>query len=192
MVSEFQAYMTLGLRHITDPRAYDHLLFVVTLCAPYTTREWKRILLLVTAFTLGHSLTLAMAALAIISPPQAVIETLIPLTIIGTAFQNLLVNNPSQNRSRYLLVLIFGFIHGMGFSGYFKSLLGDSANIIYPLFAFNLGIEAGQLIIVGVVMLLSWFFLERMAINRRIWIAFISGGAATEGTLILLRMWFGI
>ena len=192
MQTEFQAYATIGLRHITDPRAYDHLLFVVALCAVYTPHEWRRVLLLMTAFTVGHAATLTLATFGIISPPQQVIETLIPVTIAVTALWNLRPDANQYSPTKYALAFIFGLIHGMGFSGYFRSLLGETADIIYPLFAFNLGIEAGQIGIVATVLFLSWLFIGHIGTDRRRYIAFVSGGIFVEATMILYRNWLGI
>jgi hypothetical protein len=154
----FKVYLELGFDHIADLHAYDHILFIVALCAVFSVSDWKKILILVTAFTIGHSITLALSALHIINVSPYLVELLIPFTILLTALQNFWYK-PSAVRKwniNYFLALFFGFIHGMGFSNYFRSLLGQEADILLPLFSFNLGVEVGQLCIVACIMLVDF------------------------------------
>lgn len=190
MNSEFYTYFQLGLQHIADLNAYDHILFIVALCAVYRPSDWKKVLILVTAFTIGHSLTLALAALDLIRFRQELIEFLIPVTILITAVLNLL---PGVEKTRlhmplwkYLLPLLFGFIHGMGFSNYFKSLLGKEESVVKPLFAFNLGIEAGQIGIVIAQMLITFLVFSLLKIKQPAWTKLVSGIAAL---MALFLMW---
>ena len=122
----FSTYLELGFDHILDMKGYDHILFVIVLCAVYKVSEWKKILILVTAFTVGHSVTLAMSALNVVSFKAEIIEFLIPLTILITALYNVLEKKKSHLNINwnYVMALFFGFIHGLGFSNYFKALLG--------------------------------------------------------------------
>ena len=118
-MSEFQAYLRLGFDHITDPNGYDHILFVIALCAIYTFPDWKKVLILITAFTIGHSITLALATLQLVNFRTNVVELLIPMTIISTAFSNYFQNKTGEHQSprlRYGLAVCFGLIHGLGFS----------------------------------------------------------------------------
>lgn len=156
-MSEFYVYCQLGLTHILDWQGYDHILFVISICLSYHKPNWKRIAWVLTAFTLGHSISLAAATLRLFSYSQNLIEILIPITIILTALFNVFANSDggniarefSGNRARpYLSASCFGLIHGLGFSGYLQSLLGKEGEIFKPLLAFNLGLEMGQLIIV--------------------------------------------
>lgn len=190
MNSEFYTYFQLGLQHIADLNAYDHILFIVALCAVYRPSDWKKVLILVTAFTIGHSLTLALAALDLIRFRQELIEFLIPVTILITAVLNLLpgVEKTRQHMPfwKYLLPLLFGFIHGMGFSNYFKSLLGKEESVVKPLFAFNLGIEAGQIGIVIAQMLITFLVFSLLKIKQPAWTKLVSGIAAL---MALFLMW---
>lgn len=189
-MSEFQAYLTLGFDHITDPNGYDHILFVVALCAIYAFREWKKVLVLVTAFTLGHSVTLALSTLKIITYSSAVIELLIPITIFITALSNFSENNTADSKSpklRYLLAASFGLIHGMGFSNYLRSLLGEQESIVLPLFSFNLGLELGQLVIVTIALAIASFFVEFLKIKRLTWNHLISGMVAGMALSLILN-----
>lgn len=149
-MSEFFIYLKIGFRHIVDLGGYDHMLFVATLCLAQTAAEWKRLLILVTAFTLGHCVTLALSTLGVVLVPSAWIEFLIPVTIIVSAMLNLTALN-KNSKWHYALVLFFGLVHGLGFSNYLKGLIGGQ-NIVSQLFAFNVGLEIGQLFIIAIIM----------------------------------------
>lgn len=182
-MSEFWAYLQLGFSHITDPGGYDHILFVVALCAIYNLSQWKQALILVTAFTVGHSLTLALATLQVISYSTDLIELLIPVTILFTAFTNFFFQvpksrfseKPRQSPGRYVLALLFGLIHGMGFSNYLRSLLGQQSSIVKPLFAFNLGLEFGQIFIVFGILTIAFVLVEMLRVRRHDWNLIVSG-----------------
>jgi hypothetical protein len=169
----FSDFFKLGLEHILDPNGYDHILFVTVLCALYEPKQWKKILILVTAFTLGHSLTLALAALDLIHVNPSLIEWLIPVTIIITGIFNIVsVSKNIDNQSvmlNYLLALGFGLIHGLGFSNYFKAILGNDESIVHPLFAFNVGVEAGQIFIVTIVMAIAYIMMNFLKLPKKYW-----------------------
>ena len=192
-MSEFSVFLKLGFDHISDLQAYDHMLFVTTLCAVYRPEDWRKIALLVTAFTVGHSVTLALSALDVIRVPVALVELLIPFTIFLTALYN--VSGLSERTFsvklhwNYALALFFGLIHGMGFANYFRGLFGDMGSVVKPLLAFNLGIELGQLLIVAVFFGFYLALRKIVAIEHRSWNQFISGaGAGVAVTLILKGM----
>ncbi|MET3113890.1 hypothetical protein AAKU52_001622 [Pedobacter sp. CG_S7] len=175
-MQDFPLYFELGWQHILDWRGYDHILFVMVLCGSYSLVEWKKVLILVTAFTLGHSATLALSVLNLINVNTALIEFLIPVTIVITAAANI-VNKKTVNKAikfKYLLALFFGLIHGMGFSNYLKGLLGSSNQIIAELFAFNIGLEFGQLLIVGGTLVLSFLLLNLLKVKKWDWNFFLS------------------
>lgn len=176
----FGTYFELGFEHILDLNGYDHILFLIALCAAYDSSEWKKILILVTAFTIGHSITLALSSLSIIEVPAYLIELLIPVTILITAIINLGAKPDLSKRWRanYFLALFFGFIHGMGFSNYFKALLGKEAEIIGPLFAFNVGVEIGQICIVAFIVMLNFLIVRLGKIAQRHWNIVVSIMAA--------------
>ncbi|HSM08121.1 MAG TPA: HupE/UreJ family protein, partial [Gemmatimonadota bacterium] len=153
MLSEFLVYLQLGFEHITDPGGLDHVLFVAVLTATDIDRP-KHLFWLVTAFTLGHSLTLALATLRVVSVGSTLVEVLIPLTIIATCVLNAATWKPSGapsarggrgDRLRYGLAAGFGLVHGLGFSSFLRAALGGEESILLPLFAFNTGLEVGQL-----------------------------------------------
>jgi len=176
-MNQFQHYFKLGVQHILDLNGFDHIFFVIALCAIYLLRDWKKILILVLAFTLGHSVALAVAMFEWIRINIGLIEFLIPITIAVTAFVNLLKPKPSGNSGiqiNYLFALIFGLIHGLGFSTYLRSLLGNQGSILEPLLAFNLGLGVGQLVIVGIFLLASSVWVGIFGVNRKEWTLVVS------------------
>lgn len=195
MQSQFSTYFTLGLDHITDPKGYDHIIFIIALCAIYRLSEWRKVAVLVTAFTMGHSITLALAALQIVTPQYNIVEKLIPMTILATAVYNVWKNKTSDRTEttfskslniNYLFALFFGLIHGLGFSNYFRELLGTESDILAPLFAFNIGIEAGQLSIVAVILCVSFLAFNILKISQQSWTQFISGAVFGIAITLLL------
>ena len=175
-MTAFQTYLILGFQHILNVQAIDHLLFILSITCIYTLTDVKRIVYLVTAFTLGHSLTLGLATLHIISFDAAWIEFLIPCTILFAAIRNLLPKNKkTKNNASYYIVLFFGLIHGLGFSNYLQSLLGQEASIALPLFAFNVGLEIGQLIIVSIILIISTLFINGFRLKPQNYILVLSG-----------------
>ncbi|MBI1228433.1 MAG: HupE/UreJ family protein [Bacteroidetes bacterium] len=218
-MSEFLSFLSLGFHHIADPKAFDHLLFVVTLCAVYRWTEWRKLLVLITAFTIGHSLTLVLAGLHILTVPKDLVELLIPITIVLTGLHNLqglkspkgfLSQSVTQEEAigfsiprasglkildgmttNYLLALFFGLIHGMGFASYFGALMGEEGNILLPLFAFNVGIEVGQLMIVGVFFGLYFLLAQWLKIQQRDWNLFVSGLGSGGALVLILQKLFG-
>ncbi len=188
-MSVFQLYFKLGVEHITDIQGYDHILFLVALCIVYSLRSWKKLVILITAFTLGHTATLALAVSGIINISSSLIEFLIPITIFFTAFINLFRKTGKVNAShifKYLAAMFFGLIHGLGFSNYLQSLLGKEGNLLLPLFAFNLGIETGQLMIVAVILSLTIFFIHVINVKQREWNLLFSG--AVMGISLIMIM----
>ncbi len=179
MPSDFGIFVRLGLGHITDLRGYDHMLFLAALAGVYEWHEWRRVVWLATAFTIGHSISLALSTLEIVRAPGNLVEVLIPITIVLTAMLNMLteVREPTTNgraarltlRTGYIGATCFGLIHGLGFSTYLKSLLGKEASVAWELFGFNLGLEIGQIVIVILVLLLSFLVIHFTGLARRRW-----------------------
>lgn len=192
-MNEFWIWFSTGLQHILDWNGYDHILYVIALCAMFSVTDWKKLLILITAFTIGHSLTLAISTLNLLVIKQSYIEVLIPFTIIATCLINIYFRRRFDRHSHYnkynytlnySLALLFGFIHGMGFSYLLKSMLGKEESIIFPLLSFNLGLEVGQLIILAAVLLFSVFLARFTRIKKPDWILFIS--SAIFGISLLL------
>jgi len=189
-MSEFSLYYELGLDHILDINGYDHILFVVVLCALYQSSDWKKVLILVTAFTIGHSITLALATMRIVKINADLIEFLIPVTILVTALSNLFTKEDRIAEGKiwrnYMYAGFFGLIHGLGFSNYLRALLGTDQTIILQLFAFNVGLEVGQIIIVGLFMVISFIFVGLGGVTRRDWKMLIS--SAVGGIALMLML----
>ncbi len=194
-MSDFQLYLVEGFRHISDLGAYDHILFITALCAIYQLSEWKKILILVTAFTIGHSVTLALATLRIVSFPTEVIEFLIPITIVITCLFNFFSATDSRNITkqlmgyRYVTAALFGLIHGLGFSNFLRSMLGKEESIVTPLFAFNVGLEIGQLAIVFAILLLSGVMTNFLKVKQREWNLILSGIVSGISITLIQKTW---
>ena len=187
-MSEFSTYLQLGFEHISDVNAYDHIVVIIALTAVYRLKELKKIFWLVTSFTLGHSVSLALATLKIVIVNSAIIEFLIPVTILITAILNVSRSQETTLEKRlklsYVLATFFGIIHGMGFSNYLQALLGSESNILLPLLSFNLGLEIGQLMIVAFILITLVIGEKILKIKHREWALFLSGAAA--GIAIIL------
>ncbi|MEL0455655.1 HupE/UreJ family protein [Flavobacteriaceae bacterium SZ-1-7] len=167
-----------GINHVLDINAYDHVLFLIVLTVPYVFKDWKRVLLLVSMFTLGHTLSLVLASYSVISVNAAVVEFLIPITIMIVALFNVFTSGKGAQREKvgvlFLSTLFFGLIHGLGFAREFRMLLGDSDNKIVLLLEFALGIEIAQVIIVFMVLFLGYIVQTIFRFSKRDWIMVIS------------------
>ncbi len=178
-MAEFWIFFQLGLRHVLDIDGYDHLLFLVALVAPFLFKDWKHILVLVTVFTLGHTIAMILSVFNLITMRSVIIEFLIPVSILITALFTLINGGkPGKPQSQTIIMLItlfFGVIHGLGFSNYFKSLLsGSPTDKLAPLFEFALGIEAAQVIIVICVLIISYAVQTFTKFNKRDWTLVLS------------------
>ncbi|RYD58424.1 MAG: HupE/UreJ family protein [Sphingobacteriales bacterium] len=196
--SEFRQYFDIGVSHILSATAYDHILFIVALCAFYRPQQWRKLLILVTAFTIGHSVTLALAAFDLIGLPPKLVETAIPVTIALTAANNIYFASRSNELSQqrvfsgkqsinYLTALFFGLVHGMGFAGSFRFLMGEEDSIVKQLLAFNLGVEAGQIVAVVVLMLVLYILLRYLKVSFEKYILVVSGAAAGVAITLVIN-----
>jgi hypothetical protein len=177
-MSDFVFYFKMGWEHIIARDALDHQLFILALACVYTAHDIKKVLILVTAFTIGHSLTLALSVLDFIRFPSKWVEFLIPCTIFITALNNIFqidFRNKST-RINYYLALCFGLVHGMGFANAIRIMLADDQSIGTGLFGFNVGLEAGQIFVVAIILLIGLLFLNVLKVKRRDWILFLSAG----------------
>ncbi|MES2545045.1 MAG: HupE/UreJ family protein [Bacteroidota bacterium] len=173
-MSEFWIYFQIGMRHVLDIKAYDHVLFLIALTVPYAFKDWKRVLVLVSIFTIGHTLALMLSVFGIVIIKVNLVEFLIPITILITAvFHLFTAGKTSKNESISIIgfiTLFFGIIHGLGFANYFKSILGGSpSDKILPLLEFATGIEAAQIIVVIVVLILSYITQTVFRFSKRDW-----------------------
>ena len=177
-MSDFGFYFKMGWEHIISSDALDHQLFILALACVYTIRDIKKVLILVTAFTIGHSLTLALSVYDIIRFSSKWVEFLIPCTIFLTALNNIIQvdKKGASARINYYLALCFGLIHGMGFANAIRIMLAKDQTIGWGLFGFNVGLEAGQIFCVAIILIVSILFLNGFKIKRRDWIFFVSAG----------------
>lgn len=183
-MSEFWVYFQIGLHHVLDIQAYDHVLFLMALVIPFTFKDWQRILLSVTIFTIGHTAALVLSVYNIVVVKANLVEFLIPITILLTAIYNLITVGKSTKKDRinwvFMITLFFGVIHGLGFSNYFNTLLGGtSSSKLLPLLEFALGIEGAQMAVVIAVLVVAYLVQSVFKFSRRDWIlvgsAFVIG-----------------
>lgn len=175
-MNDFNLWFSTGIEHILDIEGYDHIAYIIALTVIFKPKEWRKILILVTAFTIGHSITLAMSTLRIININRNLIEIMIPITILVTCINNIWLTNKNQRSiiPNYITALCFGFIHGMGFSYLLRSMLGKQESILSPLFSFNLGLEAGQIIIVACVIVITAILSLFLKVSSKVWVITIS------------------
>lgn len=180
-MNDFLLWFKTGLEHIADFSGYDHIMFLMALCGIYEWKDWKKILVLVTAFTIGHSITLALSVFDIFRLPLALVEFLIPVTIFITCMNYLLKSGTPTERNMkisYGMALVFGFVHGMGFSTLLRSMLGKAESITVPLLFFNFGIEAGQVIIVVGIMIFSLLLTRIAGVPAERWKFYLSSAVS--------------
>jgi HupE / UreJ protein len=177
-------YFELGWDHIISRDALDHLLFVIVLSAVFLVNDWKKVLILVTAFTLGHSLTLFLSIIDIVRVNSELVEFLVPCTIMVTAVFNLLQKEPggSSLRRNYFLAFFFGLIHGLGFANAIRFMMEKNDGIGMNLLGFNLGLEAGQIVVVAVILLLSFLIVNKAGLQRKWWIWILSVASLITAT----------
>lgn len=177
-MSQFWLYFRLGLEHVLDWNAYDHILFLIVLVAAYSFHTWKRVLWLVTIFTLGHTISLFLSVYEIVIVDSTWVEFLIPLTILITAVFNMINARKKESKNNisilYLTTAFFGIIHGLGFSTYFKMIASGTDSVFLPLLEFALGIETAQIIVVLCVMIVGFILQNMLRVKRRDWILVIS------------------
>ncbi|AFL80497.1 hypothetical protein Aeqsu_0996 [Aequorivita sublithincola DSM 14238] len=190
-MSDFWLYFNLGLHHVLDWKAYDHILFLIVLCAAYNFSSWKRLLILVTLFTVGHTLSLLLANYNIVSVSGKVIEFLIPVTILVTAIFNLFTAGKEKKLEKmgvfYIATVFFGLIHGMGFASFFTAL--DSDGGILPLLEFALGIEAAQIIVVMIILIIAFIFQSIFRFNKKDWVLVVSSLVIGMVIPMLIENW---
>lgn len=176
-MDDFLLYFKMGLYHVLDIFAIDHILFLIVLAVVFSFKQWKKVLWLVTLFTLGHSTSLALAAFGILEIKVELIEFLIPLTIFITGVINIFTakkTSKGKENLNLIFALFFGLIHGLGFSNYFKMMIGQEDDKILPLAEFALGIEAAQIIIVLSILSIGYLMQQIFKVNRRDWILVLS------------------
>ncbi len=190
-MNDFIIYFKTGWEHIISPGALDHLLFIAALAAVYLVKDWKQLLILVTAFTIGHSLTLALSVYDLLRLKDEWVEFLIPLTIVLTALFNFFVKDLSRKplRLNYFLALFFGLVHGMGFANTIRFMLSKSQDVFVPLLSFNIGLEAGQIVAVSALLVISYLLVNKAGLAQKNWVLALSALAFIAGTQICVERW---
>ena len=190
-MSDVAFYFATGWHHIISWDALDHILFIIALAAIYQLQNWKQVLVLVTAFTIGHSLTLALSVYDVIRFNEKWVEFLIPCTIIATAIFNFFVKDytPKSLRVNYFLALFFGLIHGMGFANTIRFMLSKNQGIAVPLISFNIGLEAGQVVAVAFILLISYLLVNKINLNKKWWVWSLSAIALFAGLIMVKERW---
>ena len=178
MIENFWFNVEYGMNHVLDINAYDHVLFLIVLTIPYIFKDWKRVLLLVSVFTVGHTLSLTLAAYGTISVSFELVEFLIPVTILIVALFNVFTAGKGAQKEKigvlFISTLFFGLIHGLGFAREFRMFVGSSDSKLVPLLEFALGIEIAQLVIVFLVLFLGFLFQTVFRFSKRDWIMVVS------------------
>ncbi len=180
-MSTFITYFNLGIRHISNIHSVEHALFLISLCAIYLLRDWKKVTILIVYYAFAHIITLVISTFNVIRIPEEITDYLIPFTIFLTAASNIFKKHfggSARFQFNYIPAILFGLIHGFGFGNYFSSIATKSNDIVFSLASFTTGIETGQLIIVSAFLFLSWLFVNNFGVNRRDWILVISSGIA--------------
>jgi hypothetical protein len=187
-MEDFNFYFQWGWSHIMSWDAMDHLLFLLSLTAVYLFKNSKQVIILITAFTIGHSLTLGLSIYNTIQFKSTWVEFLIPVTIVITSALNFFSNDfdIKPQRFKYFITLIFGLVHGMGFAGSIKMSLAESQQIAIPLLSFNIGIEAGQIVVVFMILLLSQIVVQQLRFARKWWVWLLSGISISGGLYFAL------
>ena len=177
-MEQFKLFLELGYKHVLDINGYDHILFLMVLAVPYLLENWKKVLFLVTAFTVGHCMALFLSVYGIVNVKSSLVEFLIPVTIAIAAIYNIIIAKKSITQQKiglyFFSTLFFGIIHGLGFSGYFKLMIGRQEDKLMPLLEFALGIEIAQVIIVIIVLLLGMVMQTLFKVSKRDWILVMS------------------
>lgn len=188
---DFTFFFDLGWKHIISADALDHQLFILALTAVYLKENWKQVLILVTAFTIGHSLTLALSAYDIIRFSSTWVEFLIPLSIVITAALNFFQKDFKQSslKKNYVLALIFGLVHGLGFANTIRFMLAKDHSIAVPLLSFNIGLEVGQIVLVGIILLLSYTIVNKAGLPRKWWVWVLSATTLIISAFICVQRW---
>lgn len=188
-MQDFVFYFKEGWHHILSIDALDHLLFIIALSAIYLVTDWKQVLVLVTAFTIGHSLTLAASVYNIITINSNWVEFLIPCTIVITAIFNLLLKQYDSNKLKlnYFFALFFGLIHGLGYANTIKFLMAKDQSMGWSLFSFNVGLEAGQIVVVALILLLSYIIVGKLNVQRIWWVRVLSIGALLVALSMVIK-----
>lgn len=192
-MNDFLFYFKIGWQHIINIEALDHIFFISALSAIYLLKDWRQVLILVTAFTVGHSITLALSTLKIVQVPSVWVEFFIPVTIIFTAISNLFQKDfsPKSIRINYFLALFFGLIHGLAFANTLRMIIATDQSFALSMFSFSAGLESGQVLIVLIILIMSHLFISILKVSRKDWVIFISAAVFALALEMAIQRWPG-
>ena len=193
-MNDFWFYFKIGWEHIINKEALDHIFFIMALAAIYMLKDWRQVLVLVTAFTVGHSITLALSTLRLIEVNSNLVEFLIPCTIVLTAISNLFLKTftPKSVRINYFLALFFGLVHGLAFANTLRMIIAEDQSFALSMFSFSVGLELGQILIVFCILLLAQLFVTGLKVNRREWVVFVSALVFGLAMQMAMERWPGL
>src|SRR5437868_6468864 len=192
-MSDFNFYFKIGWEHIVNKEALDHIFFIAALAAIYMLKDWKQVLILVTAFTIGHTITLVLSTKKIIEIDSSLVEFLIPCTIVFTAISNFFQKTFSAKaiRVNYFLALFFGLIHGLAFANTLRMIIAEDQSFALSMFSFSVGLELGQILIVFIILLIGGLFINVFKVQRRYWVIFISSAVFALAMQMAVQRWPG-
>lgn len=192
-MNDFSFYFRFGWEHIISIEAIDHILFIAALSSIYLVKDWKKVLLLITAFTAGHTITLVLSSNNLVEVDSRIVEILIPCTILFTAITNLIIKSftPKLARINYVLALVFGLIHGLAFANVLRMILASDQSFALSMFSFSIGLELGQILIVFLMLLLAYLFVEILKLQRRNWVFIISVVVLGFAIKMIINRWQG-
>jgi hypothetical protein len=190
-MGDFGFYFKIGWEHIITTEALDHIFFIAALAAIYMLKDWRQVLILVTAFTTGHTITLALSSLNLVEVSSNWVEFLVPCTIVFTAISNIFQKTftPKSIRINYLLALFFGLIHGLAFANTLRMLIADDQSFALSMFSFSVGLELGQILIVFFILLLAQLVVDLLKISRRDWVLFLSSAVMALALQMAAERW---
>jgi hypothetical protein len=190
-MNDFGFYFKIGWEHIITIKALDHILFIAALAAIYMLKDWKQVLILVTAFTLGHTITLILSAKQLVEIDESLIEFFIPCTIALTAIVNMAQRSftPKAIRINYFLALFFGLVHGLAFANTLRMILATDQSFAWSMFSFSAGLETGQILIVFIILLLCQLVTGLFKINRKQWVIFLSAAVFSLALQMAVERW---
>ncbi|HVK97879.1 MAG TPA: HupE/UreJ family protein [Flavisolibacter sp.] len=190
-MKDFSFYFHIGWEHIMTFDALDHLLFVAVLAAIYVIQDWKQVLILITAFTIGHLITLILSAKEMISVDGSLVEFIIPCTIVATAISNLFQKSFTHRaiRINYFLALLFGLVHGLAFANTLRMIMASDQSFALAMFSFSVGLELGQILVVLLIILLGQLLISLLKVERRHWVIFISAAVFSLALEMAIQRW---
>lgn len=196
-MSNFWIYFTLGLKHLYNINAYADILFLLALTVPYEFKSWKKILLLVSLFTAGHTIALMLSIFNIVTVKVSIVAFIILILLLITALYTIISTGKSNKKDSIVFIAIltslFGIVHGLGFSNYFNSIVqGKPTDKLVPLFESSLGFGVSQIVVIILALLLAYVIQTLLKFSKREWILIVSSFVVGVVIPMIIKMKFGI